>query len=499
MLLGVMMIERSSQNRVAAIAQKANARSTAAAEQGVTQLQALLNRYRPLATACSDGGLSLTCSSPPSWKTINNKALDPCSTDESQPIPWLQPYANQEWKNSTTDAADGQFRVVRYQYEPDPKDSEIGTGTLVVEGRINPDDAIRTATTQLEVKFKITRTPALGAPPGLWIQDNQTPETSITSLLTNIRDSTCPVANKVFNPAPALQTQIQPPYAYQSTPGLTFPKLPLEGVATISNTVSGSNTIDPIEGPTPVLPSPTQLQPGSPLTYNLKANNNGQSINLTNPSDVLDVGKGGETIVFNLDGGLTLTGGGRIRIASDTQLTIYSHGSTTLTANGTTPAIELGSKAKLTIYTYGLANLTGKGTTPAVQLAPNSNLVVYAHGPVNLGGNETAPVIQQEKDPTDPAWEPSATKVQIYVYQPEIPSDLPYDVTLGGNETPLFLSLFAPYSKVTSAAKVQGTIWANSWEGKASAAIAQAPVSPADLKLQWPPHISPITAWTVNP
>jgi Tfp pilus assembly protein PilX len=496
-LLGVMMMERSSQNRIAAIAQKANAQSTAAAEHGVTQLQALLNRYPRLATACSDSGLSSACGSPPSWKTIKNKTLEPCSTDDGQPI-WLQPYANQEWKNSTTDVADGQFRVFSYKYDPDASDAAIGTGTLVVEGQINPNDSLRTATTKIETSFKITRAPKAGAPPGLWIQDNQAPETSRTALLTNVRDSTCP-AEKVSNPSPALQGQIQSPYAYQSTPGLAFPKLPLEGIVPISNTSFGSNTIDPIEGPTPSLPSPTQPQSGSALTHNLKANNNGQSINLTSLSEVLEVGKGGETIVLNLEGGLTLTGGGRIRIASDTQLTVYTRGSTTLTADGTNSAIELEPRAKLAIYTYGPANLAGSGTTPAIKLAPNSNLVVYAHGPVNLGGNETAPVIQQEKDPNDPAWTPSATRVQIYVYQPETSTDSPYDVNLGGNETPLFLSLFAPYSKVTSAAKVQGTIWANSWEGRASAAIAQAPGSPADLKLQWPSRISPITAWTVNP
>jgi hypothetical protein len=502
MLLGVMMIERSSQNRVAAIAQKSNARSTAAAEHGVTQLQALLNRYRPLATACSDASLSTACSSPPSWRTINNKALDPCSADDSQPIPWLQPYANQVWKNSTADPADGQFRMVRYQYEPDASDSAIGTGTLVVEGQINPDDAPRTATTQIEVNFKITRAPALGTPPGLWIQDNQAPETSRTALLTNVRDSTCPVAEKIYNPAPALQSQIQTPYGYQSTPGVAFPKLPLEGAALISNTVTGANDINPIDGPMSGLPSPTQPQSGSStLTYHVKADNNGQSINLTNPSGVLEVGKAGEIIVLDLEGGLTLTNGGRIRIASNAQLTIYTHGSTTLTAYGTTPAIELEPNAKLIIYTDGPTNLTGNGKAPAVQLAVNSNLVVYAHGPVNLVGNGTAPVIEQKQDPSNllVAWEPSATRVQFYVYPPELPSESPYDVNLGGNETPLYLSLFAPYSKVTSSAKVQGAIWAKSWEGQASAEIAQSPIALSELKLLWPSHISPITAWQVNP
>ena len=116
MLLGVMMIERSSQNRVAAIAQKANARSTAAAEQGVTQFQSLLNHYRPLATACSSATLSpSSCSSNPSWQNISNAILDPCSTDSTQPLAQIQSYANQDWQNSTTNPDDGQFRLISYQ------------------------------------------------------------------------------------------------------------------------------------------------------------------------------------------------------------------------------------------------------------------------------------------------------------------------------------------------------------------------------------------------
>jgi hypothetical protein len=180
LLLGVMMIERSSQNRIAAIAQKANAQSTAAAEHGVTQLQALLNRYRPLATACSDSNVNpptlspSSCKSIRSWKDIPNAELDRCSTDQTQPINQIQAYANKDWQNSTSDPADGQFKLVSYEYQPDPANADVGIAALVVDGQINPDDAVRTATTQIRVNFKVTRDPGLNTPPGLWIQDNQT-------------------------------------------------------------------------------------------------------------------------------------------------------------------------------------------------------------------------------------------------------------------------------------------------------------------------------------
>jgi Tfp pilus assembly protein PilX len=445
-LLGIMIIERSSQNRIAAIAQKANARSVAAAEHGVSQLQALLNRYRPLATSCSTVILSpANCRSNPSWQNISNALLEPCSTDSTQPITQIKSYANQEWKNSTTDPADGEFRLVSYEYQLDPTNSDIGTGTLVVEGRINPDDAIRTATTQLKVNFNVTRDPKLGTP-GLWIQDNQTAgASSSVQLLTSVHDSTCPRDAASSNPVQQLQRQTQLPYTYQSTPGIAFPELPPEGLTLASTSATGITTIGAIEHSAVALHSPTQPQLGSSnttsnnsvLTYRIQAKN-GQSINLTDPSDVLEMGAGSQTVALNLDGGLTLTGGGKIR------------------------------------------------------LAPNAKLIVYVHGPVNLTGNGTTAAIEQQGTP-------SATRVQLYVYPPEQPSDPPYDITLNGDSTALYLSLFAPSSKVTSSAKVQGNIWAKSWEGTDSAVIAQDSSNLSDLKLLWPPHISPITAWKENP
>jgi Tfp pilus assembly protein PilX len=451
-LLGVMTIARSSQNRIAAIAQKANAQSTAAAEHGVTHLQALLNRYPPLATACSDGSLSSDCGGFPSWKTLNNKTLDPCTTDDSQPIPWLQPYANREWKSSTTDPADGRFRLVSYEYKPITAANPIETGILVVEGQVNPDDSVRTATTQLKVEFKIARNPGLNSPPGLWIQDNQASAVSnAVALITDVRDSTCPGGALVATSSQQLQGKVQAPNVYQPTPGLAFPELPPDSAASASSTgtatsaapASGTNQIDAIEDSKAALPNPTQPPVGNVLTYRVKAKN-GQSIYLTDDSDVLNVGTGANTIVLDLEGGLTLTGGGRIRLPANTTLIVYAHGSVTLENKGTNTAIEQ------------------EGT-------------------------------------------PSATRAQVYVYPPSAspsdPTPAPYAVNLEGeNEAEtLYLALFAPSSKVISSAKVQGNIWAKSWEGTNAAAIAQAPSSPADLKLLWPPRISPITAWTVNP
>jgi Tfp pilus assembly protein PilX len=429
-LLGVMMIERSSQNRVAAIALKANARSTAAAEHGVTQIQALLNRYRPLATACSDSN----CKSIRSWKDIPNAELDRCSTDPTQPITQIQSYANKDWQNSTPDPADGQFKLVSYEYQPDPTDADVGIAALVVDGQINPDDAVRTATTQLKVNFKVTRDPGLNTPPGLWIQDNQTSTAANTvQILTNVRDSTCVSAT---NAAQQIQGQIQSPNVFQPTPGLAFPELPPAGTPPTS-----TNLIDAIEHPINALLSPTPPTSGTVLNYRIKAKN-GQSISLTAASDVFKIDAGANTIVLDLEGGLNLKDGGRIQVGA------------------------------------------------------NTTLIVYVHGPLTLEGNATNAAIEQDGTP-------AANRVQLYVYPPPAtstnPTPMPYPITLKGSEKPLYLALFAPNAKVTSEAKVQGAIWAKSWEGQASAAIAQSPILLSDLKLLWPSHISPITAWQVNP
>lgn len=438
-LLGVMMIERSSQNRIAAIAQKANARSVAVAEHGITQFQALFSRYRPLATACSDSALSLSCGSAASWSNLPNVALNPCSTDPTQPITLIQSYATQQWRNATANPADGQFRLVSYQYQPDAAHPMLGTGTLIVQGRINPDDAIRTAIAQLKVNFNVTQNPGLGNFPGLWIKQNQTAGASdAAQILTHVRDSTCPGDAASTQPVQQLQNRIQNPYTYQVIPAIDFPELSPEGSRLPSTPQPGISIISALENQTKTLPDPSQ--PGSNhvsngiLTYRVEAEK-GQSISLTSPSSILTVGTGAETVVLNLDGGLTLTGGGRIRLAS------------------------------------------------------GSTLIIYAHGSVTLAGNKTTSAIEQEGTP-------SSMRTQLYVYPPQASTEPANEVSLGGeNAAPLYLVLLAPTSTVKSSARVQGSIWAKSWQGEGSAVVAQDPLNASDLKLIWQPRISPITAW----
>jgi hypothetical protein len=403
-LLGAMMIERSSQNRITAIAQKANTRSSAAAEYGVAQLQALLNRYSRLAT-----------SSPLStWAAISDIELDPCSITPDD-IARIRSYGNQEWSNVSTNPSDGQFKLISYEYKPD-----LGTGTLVVEGQINPDDAITRAITQLKVDFEITRAPKVGNAPGLWIEQPQAAAIDgSVQLLASFRDPTCPGDSAHAALVQKLKMQIQSPYGYQSAPGIAFPDLPPEGSSS-SLVTSATTPVEAVDNDRASVTSPKV--------------SSGQSISLTKPADSRRLGTGSDTVVLDLKEGLTITGGGKILLTS------------------------------------------------------GSKLIIYAHGPVTLAGTETNPAIEQEGIP-------SAARVQIYVYPPEKASEPPYPVLLSGVEKPLYLSLFAPASKVTTSAQVQGSIWAKSLEAIGSAVIKEDPISLSDLNLNWPPRISPITTW----
>lgn len=404
-LLGAMMIERSSQNRITAIAQKANTRSSAAAEYGVAQLQALLNRYSRLAT-----------SSPLStWAAISDTELDPCSITPDD-IARIRSYGNQEWSSVSANPSDGQFKLISYEYKPD-----LGTGTLVVEGQINPDDAITRAITQLKVDFDITRAPKVGNAPGLWIEQPQAAAIDgSVQLLTSFRDPTCPGDSAHAALVQKLTMQIQSPYGYQSAPGIAFPDLPPEGSSSSIATGSATTPVKALDNDRASVTSPKV--------------SGGQSINLTKPADSLKLGTGSDTVVLNLKEGLTITGGGKILLTS------------------------------------------------------GSKLVIYAHGPVTLAGTETNSAIEQEGSP-------SAARVQIYVYPPEKASESPYPVRLSGVEKPLYLSLFAPASKVTTSAQVQGSIWAKSLEAIDSAVIKEDPIGLSDLPLVWPLRIAPITAW----
>jgi Tfp pilus assembly protein PilX len=347
-LLGIIIINRSMQNRFTAIAQKQTSQSQAAAEAGIAQLQSLFNRYPPLATYSSTN-----------WNSLSDTVLAPNSctasptTTEASDL--VEDYANDvtdnEWKLIHTNPDEGQFRLVSYTYIPKNTSSTSPTaprGELIVEGRV------RAATARLKVQFEITH-----PFPGLWINSNSDASASDSvQLKTNILDSTCPAATNYASNIANLKAYMPnnppplPRYNYRASPGEPFPSLPLEG---FNSTSIGSNSypIFPIVG-NQTLPRPEDISSNGVFIYRV-ANVAGQSIRLSSNS-TLEVASGNKTVVLYLEGGLSISDRSKIKLTSGSKLIIYTHGSVTMSGNSTDPLIEQDSataaSGNVQLYVY---------------------------------------------------------------------------------------------------------------------------------------------------
>jgi Tfp pilus assembly protein PilX len=422
-LLGIIIINRSMQNRFTAIAQKQTSQSQAAAEAGIAQLQSLFTNYRRLATYCSSTSAYSTCNGAITWQTLTSADLknNSCSVVSSETMNLIQAHANtsagNNWQNIGPNPEDGQFRLISYAYKPDNTASippqEPGTGELIVEGRVNGSDLSRTSTSRLSIQFKYTRRPGL-AGPGLWIQSSSDTDASNSGVLkTNVRDSTCPA-----NINNQLKSRQQSSYIYKSLPGEPFPSLLPE-----ANIPPPGNSY-----------ALNQIQQ---LIENEETSNNGilayrvQSIYL-NDGSTMTIGSGSETIILYLDGGIDIRNHSKIKLAS------------------------------------------------------GSKLIIYAHGPILFSGDSTDKFIEQESST------PTPENVQIYV----VPGDTPPTVNINGGADLMFF-LFAQESHVSlgSGATVKGNIWAKSWTGSGSSIVEEGRTNMTELKLIFPPRISPITSW----
>ncbi|MCG9892568.1 MAG: hypothetical protein MH252_16040 [Thermosynechococcaceae cyanobacterium MS004] len=437
-LLGVIVVARSSQNRITATAQRETARSLAAAETGITQFQSLFDRARPLATFCSTGTVCVTT---PTWQTATNANLAPKGICNPAAAAEVQGYAISQWKYVDDDnptktleqkERDGQFRLHSYAFTNAPAGTQLGTGTLIVEGRVNAEggtESYRTSTTRIKVEFNVNdgRLTA-GQLPGLWVQNDGASSAEPTVVLnTNIRNSACTPNTTQVSQLTALAPSA---YRYEASAGEPFPTLPQQGRSTAD------------------FGTPTSSLPG----------------NIINDS----------TGVLPIAPGANIA---RYRVSS-----INLSGTSTLTVgNVSQPATYL-------VYVEGDINISA-GSVSAVNVASGSKLIIYAHGTVSLTGNSSVLPIAQ--DGTS-----SPENAQIYVYSatPSGPA-----VSISNNTgAPIDLFLFAPQSQVTMAggARVRGMIWANSWVGTGGAQIIQSSIDAMMLdQIGFLPRISPVTSW----
>ncbi len=448
-LLGIMVVARSGQNRITATASKETARSLAAAETGITQFQSLFNRYRPLSTYCSGGSATAPSScGTVTWQTVKNSDLagsDVCETAAVLVNDYADDFANNQWKSVSDNPSDGQFRLVSYFYKSDALGAIPflpGTGDLTIEGRVNQNTdntaSNRTSTTRIRIKFPVTNLPPNRAEvPGLWVSSSADstivgipPEPKIIVLKTNIRDSACTAA---VNPTlQALQSPPpSPPYEYQSTPGNYFPLLPADGKNPPTMGTPGFYKISSIKA-NESLPRDSDKAVGDIYSYSVEADGN-QSINLVGGS-VFKVGKSSTTVKLYLNGGLNVS-------------------------------------------------------SSQIQVASGSKLIIYAHGPVTLSGNSSS-------NPIESASTPTSENVQIYVYPSTADPKPTVNISGGSASVPMQFLLFAPNSQVifNAASKVKGTIWAKSWKGDSDSVLEQASTDLSNVKMAFP-RISPITFW----
>jgi hypothetical protein len=446
-LLGIMVIARSSQNRVTATAQKETARSLAAAETGITQFQSLFNRYRPLATYCSNSSAPApsSCGSTVTWQTVGDSALAGSDVCEAAAT-LVKSLANGQWQSVSANPDDGQFRLISYFYKPTAAGGTPllpGTGELTLEGRVNQNSdstaSNRTSVTRLKIQFPVANlSPTSTDVPGLWVSrgaDSTVSDTKV-QLKTNLRDSACTAAINT-----ALRAQQPSPYKYQSMPGNYFPLLPAEGKSPPATGVLGSYNFSlPIKD-SEKLPRIGDTAVSNIYTYRIAAESD-KSIDLTG-NKVFLVGESSKTVVLYLDGGINV---------DSSQITVAS----------------------------------------------GSKLIIYAHGPVTLSGTTLNPIDQEDTL--------AAERVQLYVYPPSSSSVPAPAVNISGGSAsiPMQLLLFAPQSQVSfnREAKVKGTVWAKSWQGAtnnslsatASTDLEQASIDLSNVKTTFP-RISPITTW----
>ncbi len=435
-LVGVTMITRSHQSRVTATAQKATAKSLAAAETGITHYQALINNNRMLATYCANPPITpppspptpdpeASCRTGMTWATLCD-GVTPVSSLVDQ-IRNAARNSNSDWHSEDSDpwqtingdSKKGEYRLVEYIYEPaDPTKphSSPGRGKLTVEGRANQEAG--TSFTKLSVDIPVMDSPS--QPPGLWLQDVSSPPSDLIQLETGIQDSSCS-GSAITQLEPSQQASFISQNA--ATPELALPALPSWGSGP-PPTGPGSYSISTVSG-SRTFPNPLmgEIADNATVVYQIQVDPiSGQSIDLTT-AETLTIGTSNETIILYLDGGLNLDSGASINITAGSKLIIYLQDDITAAAGA---SINIPSTSELIIFSEGNITLSSDGS---------NNPIVNNGTPDN---------------------------VEFYVY------DTKNVLVDGGSSTnPIKLFLFAPDSVVSMSdgANVEGTIWAKDWQG----------------------------------
>ncbi|MGB7412640.1 MAG: hypothetical protein WA902_00390 [Thermosynechococcaceae cyanobacterium] len=240
LLLGVTMIVRSQNDQVNASAQKATAESLAAAEVGVSKVQAFLNLYRVLATVPNTGSSSWANRASINVNNIVNASCSAGNVEDDRDA--LYSTSSGDWFNvdpsdTATPPAQGQFRTVSYLYNP-----TNNRGTLTVQGKVNagqPGESV--AQVQVEIPVQASPSVTEQAIP-LWVKDSITGTPTINGpvmgpcTLSDVSSATSVIRTNLMMPAPPADPSIPLP----SNPSLapTNPSKPLGDLDPDDKTIS---------------------------------------------------------------------------------------------------------------------------------------------------------------------------------------------------------------------------------------------------------------------
>ncbi len=437
-LLGAVMMARSQTDRVTSSTQKATTQGLSAAETGVARYQDLVNKYRAISTYNNTGTVSWT--NPSSIPNISSCG----STTEATAV---SAQATTNWQNvDSTDSTKGQYRLISYAYTPNSgvaANTAPGTGTLIVEGRVNQTGSgstatqdVRTATTRLQVTIPINQSTSSFSDTGLWAADfsfvGSNPRAN-----ANVLDSSCSGTGTAFNTNPYLGNLPTPTYPANTKGAYTkevvaFPSLP-GGNTYSAPTGTNINTIS-------CSPNPMNLSGSNSLTLprNNDYDSTGKRYNQT-PAPASNA-----TYTYVIPSGcgtnsISLTGNARITLGRTGQETIkvYSSGNVEAAGNG--------------------------GIGPHVNGTAVTKAIFYVNGSINLAGNGSAF---------------SPTYFQFYKY------GTTGDVKLNGNGSSSAF-IFAPFveTQLVGNGTVSGVVWTKKISANGNASINQGKLDTSALEV----------------
>ncbi len=155
MLASSTVLVRSQEEKITSKVQNNTNRSLNAAQIGVDRYRDLINQNKIIATypACAtswNNGICQDSGAAMSWaKASSITAIDPACPGTGASV--VAAATHQNWTNvDDDDKSLGQYRLIDYKF-----DNTSNIGTLVVEGRVNSQAEVNTATTRLEVELPV--------------------------------------------------------------------------------------------------------------------------------------------------------------------------------------------------------------------------------------------------------------------------------------------------------------------------------------------------------